>query len=120
MATIADVLSRAGNDLGILRLNQSLPAQDNTRITAAYNEVYAALKIDGLATWASDGDIPAALVPHVVALVADNCLNTYSVSNDRYTRIKNAAGANDGDIAKRAIKKLIAPDYVSMSDASDF
>ena len=116
MATIAEVRDRAANDLGILRLNQTLQAQDSTRITAAYNEVYAALKKDGLATWTSTGDIPTDLVPHVAALVADNCLSTYSVSVDRYTRIKNMVGPDDGNKSKRALRKLVTPDYVSMEN----
>src|SRR4051794_14206086 len=113
MATVAEVIDRAGNDLGILRLNQSLQAQDETRISAAYDEVYAQLRKDGLATWASTAAIPAELVPHVVALVADNCLNTYAPSLDRYKRIKAAV-----QIAMRDIRKFTAPDYVSQSEPS--
>lgn len=120
MATVSEVVDRAANDLGILRLGQSLQAQDSTRINSAYNEVYAQLKTEGIATWTSTGAVPAEVVPHVAALVADNCLGTYSVSNDRYTRIKNAVGANDGDRAKRAIRKLVSSDYPSMADPVDY
>jgi hypothetical protein len=119
VATKQQVRDRAANDLGLLRLNQSLQAQDVTRIDAGYDEVYAALKKLGLATWASTAAVPAELVPHVVALVADNCLNTYGVSIDRFKRIKLAAGT-DGETAKRAIRELIQPDYASAGDAVDF
>jgi hypothetical protein len=115
MATKAETRDRAANELGLLRLGQSLQYQDQVRIESAYDEVYEQLKEDGLATWASTGSVPTKLVPHVVALVADNCLNTYGVSNDRYTRIKN-----DSSVAKREIRNLITPDFESLEDPSDF
>lgn len=77
MATEAEVRDRAANDLGMLRLGQSLQNQDKVRIETAYDEVYEQLKEEGLATWASDGSIPTKLVPHVAILIAHNCLNTY-------------------------------------------
>lgn len=115
MATIAEVRDRAANDLGMLRLGQSLQSQDSTRITSGYNEVYQQLKVDGLATWTSTGDIPTELVPFVAALVADNCLNTYSASNDRYVRIKAAAAA-----APKAIAKLVTNYQTSQDNPTDF
>jgi hypothetical protein len=115
MATVSAVVDRAANDLGLLKLGQTLQAQDSTRITSAYNEVYAQLKKDGLATWTSTGDIPADLVQHVVTLVADNCVNTYGVSDSRYKRLKM-----DVPAARREIRKLTAPNYVSMDNAQEF
>lgn len=115
MATVAEVRDRAANDLGMLRLGQSLQAQDSTRITSGYNEVYQQLKVDGLATWTSTGDIPTELVSYVVALVADNCLNTYAVSNDRYTRIKLAS-----TVASKEIRKLVTNYQASQDNPTDY
>ena len=121
MATKNEIRDRAAQDLGILRINQSLQAQDDTRIQSAFDEVYADLRKDGLATWPSTGSSPDEITPHVVALVADNCLNTYSVSNDRYIRIKNAAGPlGKGEVAKAEIRRLITTDFVSFDNATDF
>lgn len=115
MATKAELRDRAANDLGILRLGQSLQAQDVTRIESAYTEVYGALKTEGLNVWASTGSCPAEVTPHVAALMADNCLGTYSVSNDRYLRIKNASS-----VAMRQIKALLRPAYESVEEATDY
>lgn len=115
MATVAQVIDRAGNDLGLLRLNQSLQAQDATRIETAYNEVHATLVRRGLSTWAIDGVVPDELVPHVVALMADNCLSTYGVSNDRFQRIKLESGQ-----AIRKIGELIDSTYYGLEEATDF
>ena len=115
MATISEVRDRAANDLGLLRLGQSLQSQDSTRITSGYNEVYEQLKIDGLATWTSTGDIPLGLVPHVAALVAYNCLNTYSVSPERYKRIETAAL-----IAVPSIRRQVTRPYTSQDNATDY
>ena len=115
MATKAEVRDRAAGDLGILMLGQTLAAQHATRITSAYEEVYAQLKKDGLATWASTGEVPDELVPHMSALVADSCVLQYGVSPERHARIKAAALE-----ARREIRKYTSPDYPSMEDAVDY
>jgi hypothetical protein len=115
MATVAQVIDRTGNELGLLRLNQSLQAQDATRIEAAYNEVYAMLRTKGYTPWSIDGVIPAELVAPVVALMADNCLGTYSVSNDRFQRIKLESVP-----AVRKIGELIDSNYYSSEEPEDF
>ena len=116
MATKAEIRDRAANDLGRLRIGQQqLTNEHQVRIEAAYDEVYADLSDEGLAVWASDAAVPTKFVPHVVALVADNCLNTYSVSNDRYIRIKNAVS-----IAKREIRRMATPEYEGLDDPEDF
>lgn len=119
MATKAEVRDRAGVDLGLIALNQGLQSQDVTRIEAAYSEVYADLKSDGLAVWGSTAEIPAEMVPHIAALMCRTCLLTYGVSVERRDRILLMAG-KDGETAKREIKKLIQPDYASQESAQDF
>lgn len=115
MATKAELRDRAATDLGLLRLGQSLQNQDKVRIESGFDEIYADLKTEGLNVWASTGSCPVELTPHVVSLIADNCLNTYSVSPERYNRIKLASG-----MAKREIRRLITPEYESVEDPTDF
>lgn len=115
MATKAEIRDRAASDLGRLRLGQSLQNQDKVRIEAAYDEVYDALKDEGLTIWASDGEVPTRCVPHVVALVADNCLNTYGVSPERFQRIKMAV-AN----AEREIRRFVAAPHESLDEPTDY
>lgn len=113
--TAAQIRDRAAQELGLLQLNQSLRAEHATRITQGYAEVYAQLKKDGLATWAYAGDIPDEVCTYVAALIADNCLNTYGVSESRFQRIKLAAAE-----ARREMQKHTAPDYVSQEQAVDY
>lgn len=108
MATKAEVRDRAATDLGILRLGQALQSQDVTRIENAYAEVHAMLVDEGLAVWAYASEVPDAIVQPVVSLIADNCLNTYGVSEIRYQRIKLEAS---GAMAK--IRKFVEPDNVT-------
>ena len=115
MATKAEIRDRAANDLGILRLGQSLQSQDATRITEGYEEVYSFLVKEGLATWAATGDVPDSVTPYVVSLTAKNCLNTYGVSESRYARI-----VNDAAVAMREIRAVVSPDYVSQDEPQDF
>ena len=118
--TKAQIRNRVASDyLGILRLGQSLQPQDDTRISESYDEVYEQLKTDGLATWASTASVPAAVVPYMVALVAQNCQAPYGISQARQLMILSAAGAN-GENAKDEIRKLASQDYASQNDAVDY
>ena len=119
MATKAEVRNQALNLLGVLMIGQSAQSQDATEIETAYEEIYADLKTEGLATWASTAEIPDKLVYHVVSLVALSRSETYGVSDSRYQRILNRAGVN-GITAKREIRKLTNPDYESMTEATDY
>lgn len=115
MSTKAEVKTRALELLGIVRVGQGAQSQDDTRIGTAYNEVYADLKTEGIATWATDGTIPDDVTPHLVALMAQNGLGSYPVSNDRYTRVLTLAA-----IAKREIRAMVTPDYESLEEPDDF
>ncbi len=115
MATVAAVIDRAANDLGLLRLGQTLQSQDSARINSAYNEVYAMLKHEGINNWISTGAIPDEVVPYIAVLMADNCLSTYAVSDSRYKRIKQ-----DSVSAMREIRKLTAPKYISQEEPAGF
>ena len=121
--TKAETRDRAANDLGRLRLGQQLQDQDKKRIESGYDEVYAFLKDEGLNTWALTGSVPDKLAPYVVALVCDNCLNTYSVPLERYQRIKLIVNGNParGELgALDQIRRLVTPKYESLSEPTDF
>lgn len=117
--TKAQVRDRAAEELGRLRVGQALQSQDNTRISAAYDEVYADLKAEGLNTWPSTGSVPDELVPFVSALVALRCTGTYGVSQQRLQRIVLVTG-QDGERAKREIRRLVTPLHQSMEEPTDF
>ena len=113
--TKLETVDRAATDLGMLRLGQALQSADQTRVNQAYDEVYADLKEEGLATWTSTGSVPNGLVPHVVALICLNCTETYSLSSDRYQRL-----SVKWTKAKPEIRRLVAPHYESISEAKDY
>ena len=119
MKTKAQLIQEVGEDLGLVPINQALEAQDYTRIQDAYEETYARLKVHGLATWASTGDIPDTAVPYVTTLVLDRLLLTYSVPEGRYARIKTAAG-QDGENALRNLAKITRAEDDSIVEAHDF
>lgn len=115
MATKANLRDRAAEYLGILRIGQGLQSQDTTRIESGYDEVFAQLKSDGLTTFASTGDCADELTPHIAYLIAESCLDTYSVSDNRYNRI--VRGAEKGI---REIKKFVQPRHEETSEPQDF
>lgn len=108
VATPQQIRDRAANDLGLLRLGQALQDQDKTRIEAAYAEVWAALDAEKLASWSVSADVPDAFAPHVIALVAANCLSVYGVSAERFQRLRAEA-----DAALPAIRQLVASSYAA-------
>ena len=115
MATKAEIRDRAANKMGILPRNQQLKSEDDVRMSAAVDEVYAQLKKDGKATWASTGTTPDELTPHVIALVAENAMGDFSIPSERYARIKQ-----DAAIARRDIAKFTVSDYSPPNDVEDF
>ena len=122
VATRAQLRERTGVALGLAPLNQALASQHDARLTTAYAEVYAQLKIDGLATWALTADtIPDEVVPYLVTLMCHNCIENaaYAVSPERYERIMLAAGVN-GSVAKREIRKYTAPDFDGQDEPVDY
>jgi hypothetical protein len=115
MALKAAIRNYAANELGLLPVGQTLASHHATRIDFGYDVIYAQLKALGLNIWASDGECPDAIVPFVVSLVANNCLDTYPVSPERYQRIKNSAAT-----AEANIKLFVTPEYESIDEPTDY
>lgn len=119
MSTAAQVRQRVGEELALITVGGTLKSQDDTRITAAYNEQYERLKKEGIAVWASSADVPTQIVPYFSLMIEEKLLTAYSVPDSRYVRIKKDAGDN-GVTAMAAISRLIQPDYITSGDAEDF
>jgi len=119
MASQADIIQRVAEDLGITAIGQAIEAQDNTRLTATYNEVYAKLKEKGLATWAAAAAVPTALVPFFALMMEQKLLTSYSVPDSRYQRIMMEAG-QDGVHALLKMTELVVPEYDDNADEGDF
>jgi len=108
-------VDQAANELGVLRLGQSLQTADQTYLNQKYDETYAELKNEGLATWISTGSVPDELVSHVTALVCQKCSEVYSLSDNRYQRLSARWNA-----AKREIRRITTPSYESLEDPKDY
>ena len=111
----SNTAKRAGEELGLVPVGQSLASNDNTRILQAYDEVYRQLEEKGLATWASDGSVPEKAAKYVVSMVAYNCLDTYPVSSARYQRINKSYIE-----AVRELPNVIRNDYDDGKEPEDF
>ena len=115
MASKSDVRDRAAENLGILPIGQSLASQDSTRISSAYDEVFADLKHDGLTTWASTGTVPSEIVPYLAVLVAASCIPSYPISPARIQLLVAQSA-----VAKKNIRRLVTPRYESLDDPLDY
>lgn len=113
--TKAQIRDRIAQEIGILETGQSLSDTDKVRIEQGYDEVYADLKRDNLNYWSGSGDIPNQFVPYVVALVADNISNTYSIPNERTVRLLPMIQR-----AKAKISSLGAEPYKSTKNSVDY
>lgn len=119
MATKAEIRQRVGEELAIVPVGQALESQDQARIDATYDETYERLKHKGLATWASDAEVPTELVPYVCAMMQEKLTTAYSVPETRLVRIKSEAGPN-GEAALANISELVVPEYEDTQPATDF
>lgn len=115
MATVAAVYDGALEMLGVLSLGQTIGANDSARMARAYNQVFADIKVEGIATWASDGTVPDEMVPHVESLMAENASETYSIPSERLQRIMSKS-----KVAMREIRRLSTPKYESLDNPKDF
>ncbi len=119
MATKQEIRNQALQMLGVLRVGQSAQTQDATEIETAYDEVYADLKDEGLATWAAADEAPDTITPYMAGLVALSRNVTYGISAERYQRIIALTGT-DGSLAYREIRKIVTPDYQSLDEPTDY
>ena len=117
--TKAQIVDRAAQECGKLRLGQSLQTQDQTRFEAAYDEVYGELENEGLAVWLSTASVPTKLAKLMVFLVAHNVSGTYGISGARFERIVLITGAED-EKAYRQMKKIITPPHSSEDENVDY
>lgn len=93
MATVAQIVDKALDRLGVLGTGQTSQSEDVERLTAAYNEVYAALSAKNLTTWDIDEQVPDEYVNPVVSMVAFARVDDYSVPDAKYQRITIANSA---------------------------
>ena len=115
MATVAEVKDGALELLGVKAIGQTAKNKDTVRATKAYNEVYANLKTEGLAIWASTAAVPDDVAPHLEALMAFNAADAYGISGERYQRIIFRA-----QNAFPEIRIAVTPKFESLEEPDDF
>lgn len=113
MATKAELRDQVLEYIGKKRIGQSVTNELQVDIEQAIDEVYADLQSDKLATWSSTGAIPNDVLPHVKALVAFR--RSSGLSMERKQVIMN-----DANIAKREIRRIIAPNHEPIEEPTDF
>ena len=115
MASVSAVHDGTMQLMKVLPLGGTIKAVDTTRMTKAYDQVFADLKKSGLDSWATAGTIPDDIVPHLEALMAFDAMSSYHVSEKTATSIVNKASQ-----AMREIRRLSVPDYESLEEPTDF
>lgn len=107
--------NEAAQMLGITVVGQNYSGAKANKIEEYYQEVYAELKDDEIATFPSAGPVPNSVKGHMAALIAMRGADTFSISNDRFNRI-----AAKNNIAKREIRKHTQPKWESDAEYRDF
>ena len=115
MATVAETKHKAGRMLGIARFGQSLKSEHDLLLQESYEQIYDDLDEEGLAIWASTGEVPERVVKHVAALIAFDVADDLGVAGDRYTRI--LAKRN---VAMPEIRRLTTPAHESVEEETDY
>jgi hypothetical protein len=115
MATLAETRHKAGRILRIVRYGQALNADDDALLTEAYAQVYAQLKTEGIAVWASTGGVPDSVMPHVAALMAFSVTADKGVPADVYARTLALR-----NVATPEIRRLTKPMHESLDEPTDY
>ena len=115
MATVAEVKTHALEMLGVVDVGVTPSTAFLTRVQDSYDKVFAELKSDGIATWASTGVIPDEFAMHVEAMMAFEASDSYHISDKRFARIKAREM-----IARREMRKFSTPDYESLDEPRDY
>lgn len=117
MATKTQVKDETLIQLGVIELGAAAAddSDNDSRMDAAYDEVFDWLKDKGLDTWSTSGTIPSKIKPHLVALMAENALDTYHVPAEKFQRITLVANK-----ARRDLPGLSMPDYESLDNPKDY
>lgn len=112
--TKAQVRDRASELLGFNPIRQPLDSNIASRIEQSYDIVYALLKNEGVAVWASTEGVPDEVAPFVIDLVAFDSLSL-GTSSERIQIISAKLPA-----ALPSIRKYTTPHYQSQEDEKDY
>jgi hypothetical protein len=115
MATVAETKHKAGRMLGVVRMLQALKAEHDALLQEAYDQAYADLDEEGYATWASTGEVPDAVMPHLAALMAFSVCTDLGVSAERYQAI-----LAQRNVAMPNIRRLTTPAHESVDEPTDY
>lgn len=114
-ATKAEIRQHVAERLRLVPIGQAVQSQDQTNLDLHYDQIYAELKVMGLATWASTGSVPTELQGHMANLVAFDATDIYHVSDNLYVRLQ----ASDARSRQR-LRELVTPFHESVDENRDF
>jgi hypothetical protein len=115
MATSAQIIVTAAENLGILGEGETLPSYESADLTQAYAEVYAELQALDLTSWESTATIPNQYARAVAMLVAEARGVKYQIPEERYQRIKLEAFE-----AMKLIRRLQSPAKMGQTEIENF
>lgn len=115
MASAAEIRNKAAKKLGLFGTGQTLRSQISADLDKAYEEVFAELDVQTIATWSFAGDVPEELVRSVVSLVAGARVDEYSVPAEKYARI-----VRESTEAEDRLRKLLAKPKTDVTVIENF
>ncbi len=101
MATtaLATVYNRCLRRLNVLGRLQTANSEDTADMVKAYLEVYDFLDRKNLVSWDVDDEVPNEFVNQIIALMAKNRLDDYSVGEPRRSQIRADAASGLLDVS---------------------
>ena len=111
--TKAELRNRALQMLGKLAVGQTPAAAISNDMEDVYDQVYAKLEKRGLVSWGPSDSVPDEFVEDISALMAYE--RSEGIPNDRYIRIRDAAGS-----ATSTISAMIAGKYSNPREYTDY
>ena len=119
MTTKANVKQQAGELLKLVAVGQGIPAEYDSVLDDAWDEVTARLQVLELAAWDTAGPIPDEVTPYFAGLMGLHKMNQVGTSLATKQEIISIVGA-DGSIGEWAIRASIVEDYEDLEDTLDY
>lgn len=114
-ASKTTIRNKALKKLGVLADGQTATAEQSASVEAAYDEVYARLDHIGLVVWSSTEEVPDQYIAPIVALVAMERAEDYSIPDSRFQRLAVQAAR-----AEMEIRRIMSGRWMNPTEVEDF
>ncbi len=119
MTTKAEAKQQAAELLSLVAVGQGVPAEYDSVLDDAWDEVNAMEQVNEIATWDSAGPIPDEVTLYFVGLMAKQKMSIVKTSQATKNEILSITGLF-GELAEWGIRRMIVEDYEDLEESTSY